>query len=475
MIKPVFKRTKILATIGPATFDYQQIYKLIKAGVNGCRMNFSHGEYSEKTQVIEWVRQASAELGKSVAVLQDLQGPKIRLGTFNDDQSVEVKTGDELVLDAARKDWDGERTFPIQYNLAEKVKIGEALYIFDGKVKTEILAIISGTAIRVKVLNDGKIYSRKGLNLPDTDFGGDILTPKDLRDIEFGATQDIDYVALSFVQTADDIHNLRQILLSHNSRAQIIAKIETKRAILPENLEAIVEAADGIMVARGDLAVEAGAEVVPSIQDELMRLTRKHAKLVIVATQMLASMIDNPEPTRAEISDVAVAVIQGADAVMLSDETAMGHYPIQAVEAMKKTILYTQAHVSPREYPTNQTEEGALDSISEAAVEIAQKINAQAIVVETKTGTTAYRIAAARPNRVILSVTDDPITAQQMSLSFANQSYIRQISEDCGFKLAQELKADNRFDPDREVRVVIVSGRQPGREGGTDTIQVRTI
>ncbi|MDO4870649.1 MAG: pyruvate kinase [Candidatus Saccharibacteria bacterium] len=476
MIKPVFKRTKILATIGPATYSYEQIYKLIEAGINGCRLNFSHGEYAEKTQAIEWIRQASNELGKPVAVLQDLQGPKIRMGTFNNDEPVAVKAGDQLILDAAISEWDGEKTFPVQYNLAEKVKVGEALFIFDGKIKTKIVEIVSDTAIKVEVLNDGKVYSRKGLNLPDTDFGGDILTDKDLRDIEFGATQDIDYVALSFIQTADDIHNLRQILLSHGSRSQIIAKIETKRAILPENLEEIVKATDGIMVARGDLAVEAGAEVVPSVQDELMRLTRKYGKLIIVATQMLASMVDNPEPTRAEASDIAVAVMQGADTVMLSDETAMGKYPIQAVEAMKRIILHTQAHVSPREYSTDvYSDETALDSISSAAVEIASQINAQAIVAETKSGATAYRIAATRPNRVILSVTDDPKTAQQLALSYANQSYIRPVSEDYGYKLAQELKAADRFDTSRDVQVVIVSGRQPGIEGATDTIQVRTI
>ncbi len=476
MIKPLFKRTKILATIGPATYSYEIIYDLIKSGVNGCRLNFSHGEYAEKAQAITWIRQASFELKKPVAIVQDLQGPKIRLGMFNDNVPVAVKKGDELILDYLAEDYDGQSTFPVQFNLAEKVKPGEALFIFDGKVKTEVLGKMSDTAIRVRVLNDGEIRARKGLNLPDTDFGGDILTEKDLRDIEFGATQDIDYVALSFVQSAEDIHNLRQILLSHGSRAQIIAKIETKMAILPENMEEIVKAADGIMVARGDLAVEAGAEVVPAMQDKLMQLTRKHAKLIIVATQMLASMVDNPEPTRAEASDVALAVMQGADAVMLSDETANGHYPLEAVAAMKKIILYTQNNTVLHNYPMETEVDGYLDSIAQAAVKIADDIDAQAIVVSTETGTTASRVAAVRPNRVILSVTADPKTAQQLALSYANQSYIRKISAEIGYDLAKELKADHRFDETvGEVRVVVVSGRHPGLVGGTDTIQVRTI
>lgn len=476
MIKPLFKRTKILATIGPATYNYEAIYELIKAGVNGCRLNFSHGEHAEKAQAITWIRQASFELKKPVAVVQDLQGPKIRLGMFNNNAPVAVKKGDELILDYALEDWDEQSAFPVQYNLADKVKAGEALYIYDGKIKTEVLGRMSDTAIRVRVLNDGEIRARKGLNLPDTDFAGDILTEKDLRDIEFGATQDIDYVALSFVQSAEDIHNLRQILLSRGSKAQIIAKIETKMAILPENLEEIVKAVDGIMVARGDLAVEAGAEVVPAIQDKLMQLTRKHAKLIIVATQMLASMVDNPEPTRAEASDVALAVMQGADAVMLSDETANGNYPLETVEAMKKIILYTQNNTVLHHYPMEINTEDHLDAIAQASVKIADDINAQAIVVSTETGATASRVAGVRPNRVILSVTSNPKTAQQLALSYANQSYIRQISPEVGFALAQELKRAGRFDESAgDVKVVVVSGRQPGVIGGTDTIQVRII
>lgn len=477
MIKPVFKRTKILATIGPATYSYEAIYKLIEAGVNGCRLNFSHGEHHEKAQTIEWIRKASAELNKPVAILQDLQGPKIRLGMFNDNNPVDVKVGQELILDYAATEWDGQMTFPVQYNLAEKIKIGESLYIFDGKVKTEVISQESATAIRVKVLNDGQIRARKGLNLPDTNFGGDILTEKDLTDIKFGATQDIDYVALSFVQTAEDIHNLRQILLSYGSKAQIIAKIETKLAILPENLEEIVKAADGIMVARGDLAVEAGAEVVPSVQDRLMRLTRKHAKLIIVATQMLASMVDNPEPTRAEASDVALAVMQGADAVMLSDETANGNYPLETVLAMKKIILYTQSNAVLDNYPTEIDTDNHLDSIAKAAVQIADEINAQAIVVMTETGATASCIAAVRPNRVILSLSSNPRTAQQLALSYANQSYIRPINDaGAAVELIKELKNLDRFDGTAgSVKVVVVNGSNPGVQGGTDTIQVCSL
>lgn len=475
MIKPHFKRTKILATIGPATHDYDMIYRMIQEGVNGCRLNFSHGDYAEKTQVITWIRQASFELKKPVAIVQDLQGPKIRLGMFNDNVPVVVKAGDELILDSVATDWDGQSVIPVQYNLADKVKPGEAIYINDGKVKTEMVGRMSDVAIRVRVLNNGEIRARKGLNLPDTDFGGDILTEKDLQDIEFGTTQDIDYVALSFVQSASDIAKLRQILREHGSQAQIIAKIETKLAIAPDQLEAIVEVTDGIMVARGDLAVEAGAEVVPAVQDRLMQLCRKHAKMIIVATQMLASMVDSPEPTRAEASDVALAVMQGADDVMLSDETANGHYPLETVMAMKKIILYTQNNTVLHDYPVDKTDTN-LNAIAVAAVEIADQLKAQAIVVSTETGATAIKVAAVRPNRVILSVTANPRVAQQLALRYANQTYIRKLVPEIGYDLASQLKRAGRFDEtENDIKVVIVSGSQSGVVGGTDTIQIRTI
>lgn len=466
----IFKRTKILATLGPITSTPDMIKDLIEAGVNGLRLNFSHGDYEERTDQIKWIREASDKIGKPVAILQDLQGPKIRLGMLN--ENTPVKTGDEIILDHAAEH-DG-LTFPVQYNLAEKVKIGEPIYIFDGKVRTTVLEITSETAIKLRVENDGVLMSKKGINLPDTDFGGDILTPKDLKDIEYGLTQDIDYVALSFVQSAEDIHNLRQILVAGGSQAQIIAKIETKAAVKPGVMEAIVKATDGIMVARGDLAVEAGAEIVPIVQRKLLALCRKHGKLSIVATQMMASMVDSPEPTRAEVSDVANAVIQGADTVMLSDETANGKYPLETVAAMKKVILYTQdnANVAPIHdiIPKNIQ----LDAISTAAVSLAEQLGVDAIIAETKSGATAATIAAHRPNLPIISVTSEQKAAQQLGLSYANRSYVRPDAPEAGFDLAKELKADGFFG-EGTVKVIIVSGQQPGVIGTTDTIKVRVL
>lgn len=468
----IFKRTKILATVGPATNTYESIEALATAGVNGFRLNFSHGTYEEREQQLEWAREASKKVGKPVAVLQDLQGPKIRLGNLKD--NLPVTKGDELTLDFAAEH-DG-LTIPIQYNLAEKVKPGEPLYIFDGKVRTTVLEIVSKTAIKVRVENPGTLMSRKGINLPDTDFGGDILTPKDIKDIEWGAKKDFDYVALSFVQSADDINGLRQMLVGLGSDAQIIAKVETKAAIEDDALEAIVKASDGVMVARGDLAVEAGAEVVPIVQRKIIALCRKYGKLSIVATQMMASMVDNPEPTRAEVSDVAGAVMQGADTVMLSDETANGVYPLETVAAMKRVILYTQENTTVRPLrDVVQLKNSQQDAISAAAVTLAEQLKVAAIVAETKSGATAANIAAHRPNLPIISVTSSVRAAQQLALSYANKSFVRPDGERAGFELAKELKQEGFFESEEKVTVVIVSGRQPGLVGATDTIRVRVI
>ena len=473
-----FKRTKILATIGPATNSAEMITQVIMAGVNGCRLNCSHGSNEERDQQIKWIREAAMKKGKSVAILQDLQGPKIRLGMLKDNK-LELKAGDEVVLESRDGfEHDGGLVVPVQYNLAEKCRVGEPLSMFDGLVKCEIVEIVSDTAIRVRVLNDGYVMSKKGINLPDTDFGGDILTEKDLSDIEYGAGCDYDYVALSFVQSPEDVLKLKQVLLSHGSTAKVIAKIETKKAISSErNLEAIVEAADGIMVARGDMAVEAGAEVVPIIQRKLIALCRKHAKLCIVATQMMASMVDSPEPTRAEVSDVATAVVQGADAVMLSDETANGSYPLETVKAMKKVILFTQNH---SRVATVNRDNGTLESIytaiSSAVARLAENINADVIVCQTASGVTATTMAAERPNLPIVSVTSNARVANQLALIYANSAFVRKYSEDFGYDLARELKEVGYLqlkDGVKDLTAVIVSGDRD--KVGTDTIKVRRV
>lgn len=472
-----FKRTKILATIGPAVSSEQQINELIDAGVNGCRLNFSHGDGETRDQQIAWIRKAAEAKGKSIAILQDLQGPKIRVGMIKDNY-YEVHTGDELILDHAVKEHAGDNILPVQYNLAEKVRIGEPIFIFDGKIRTHVVEVVSDTAIKLKVENDGVVMSNKGLNLPETDFGGDILTPKDLEDIDWGVTRDFDYVSLSFIQCADDVRKLRELLREKGSTAKIVGKIETKKAVeSDETLEEIVKEADAIMVARGDMAVEAGAEIVPVVQRKLVTFCRKHGKVCIVATQTMGSMVDNPEPSRAEVSDVANAVLQGADVVMLSDETAMGKYPIETVKAMKKVILYTQNNSTIRSIDQDpQSDNRKYDAISAAAARLAEKIKADVIVCQTASGATARAIAAQRPNLPIISVTSDQRVANQLGLVYANSAFVRPYSEDCGLELATELKKSGYLQvPEGQdgLVAVIISGNRD--LFGTDTIKVRRI
>ena len=465
----IFKRTKILATIGPSTNSYEAIEALIRAGANGLRLNFSHGSHEERDTQIAWIREASKKLRKPVAILQDLQGPKIRLGSLN--QNTDVRAGDELWLSYGAE--HNENTIPVQYNIAKKVKPGQRLYIFDGKICSTVLET-SDVGVKIRIENDGELMSRKGLNLPDTNFEGDILTEKDFQDIDYGVNQDIDYVALSFVQSPEDITHLREVLREKGSSAKIIAKIETKAAIEDDTLEEIIKISDGVMAARGDLAVEAGAEVVPIVQRKIIGLAQTHGKLSIVATQMMASMIHNPEPTRAEVNDVALATILGADAVMLSDETANGDYPLEAVVAMKRVIMYTQeqAPVTPVFFQKNKNSKA--DAISAAAVTLAQQLEAIAIVARTKSGATAESIASHRPTLPIISVSPSARVAQQLALLYGNKSFLVEDEPNAGFALMQRLKQEGFFE-EGEYQVVIVSGQQTGVSGGTDTIRVRTV
>lgn len=466
----IYKRAKILATVGPTTNNYESIKELAVAGVNGFRLNFSHGTNDERDQQIKWIRQASKEVGKPVAILQDLQGPKIRLGDF--DGEVPVTKGEQWELAFGEPSQIDNKRVEIQYDLSKKVKPGERLYIFDGKVRTTVAEVTSGRLL-VTIENDGVILKRKGLNLPDTDFGGDILTEKDLKDIEYGLTQDIDYVALSFVQRASDVESLRSLLRERGSLVRIVSKVETKAAIEDGELEKIVLASDAVMVARGDLAVEVSPEVVPIVQRKIIGLCQQYGKISIVATQMMASMVDSPEPTRAEVSDVATAVIIGADCVMLSDETAMGKYPIETVAAMKRVILYTQEHAPLRPIYHREEVTEKQDAISSAAVTLAQQIGADAIVAETKTGATAFSIAAHRPSMPIISVTSDSKVAQMLTLLYANKSFFRPDGERAGYELAKELRSQDFFP--EGAKIVLVSGRQPGVPGETDTIRVRVL
>lgn len=462
-----YKRTKIIATVGPATDSYDKILALIESGANGIRFNFSHGTHEERVRQIKWVRKAGKAVGKPVATIMDLQGPKVRLGDF--EGMVNVQKGQSLRLQY-KADYEASGILPTQYDLSKKVKRGERLYMFDGRIRTTVTSVQDGI-VHVRVENDGVVVKRKGINLPDTDFGGDVITEKDKKDLAFGSTQDIDYVAQSFVQTADDLRAMRRLMKNHNMNAQLIVKFETKAAI--EHMEDIVREADMVMVARGDLAVESAAESVPIVQRQLVAFGLQYAKPTIVATQMLASMTDRPEPTRAEVSDVATAVLIGADCVMLSDETANGLYPIEAVKVMKRVIRYAEGNSPLKTVYPRYEDHSRQGAISSGLISLAEDIQAKAIVAETRSGATARQIASRRPDIPLIAVTSDVRTAQQLALVYDVKSFVRPVSKLAAQKLTDYLRQTKVFQ--KGDIVITASGQYPGVVGTTDTIKVRVL
>ncbi len=462
-----FKRTKIIATVGPATDSYEKILELIKTGANGIRLNFSHGTYEERVKQIKWIRKAAKEYGKPVAIIQDLQGPKIRLGDF--DGVIGVQTGEILRL-SYKADYERSGYIPTQYDLSKKVKRGERIYLYDGKVKA-IVKTVKDKVVFAVAENSGILLKRKGINLPDTDLGGDIITTKDKADLAFGSEHDIDYVAQSFVQTADDVRNMRRLMQNLGMNAKIIVKFETKAAL--DNMEEIVQATDLIMIARGDLAVETPAESVPIVQRQLIGLGLQYVKPTIVATQMLFSMTESPEPTRAEVSDIATAVLIGADCVMLSDETANGKYPIEAVETMKRVILYTQNNAPLKAVFPIETATTRQSAICKSVITLAERLDAKAIVAETKSGATALQLAARRPERSIIAVTPDSRVAQQLALVYGTKSYVRPDDPMQATKMTNWLRQKKVLK--KGDMIVTASGQHPGVVGTTDTIKVRVL
>ena len=440
----------------------------MEAGVNGFRLNMSHGSYDERDRQIKWIRKASKDYDdKPVAIIADLQGPKIRLGDF--EGFIPIKTGQQLIFEYG-VEYKKDGPIPTQFDLSKKVARGERILLFDGRVKSIVDSIV-GTKVYATAQNDGIITKRKGINLPDTDFKGDIITAKDKRDLAYAVNQDVDYIAMSFVQSADDIKRMRKLLKNYNSQARVIAKVETNVAV--QNLDEIVKASDVVMVARGDLAMETEPESVPIVQRMIIKKCMDYGKISIVATQMLASMTEELEPTRAEVSDISTAVVEGADAVMLSDETASGKYPIEAISVMKRVILYTQTNLPFKPLLFNDKDDSIQSSISSAAITLASQVGAKAIVTATKSGATARSIAAHRPAMPIFMIASNKRVAQQLAIVYGGKSYQRAETKSATVKLTDFLRTQKVFHKDDIV--VICMGVQPGKVGGTDTIKVRKL
>ncbi len=470
--KAQMRRTKIVATIGPATSSPEMIRALIEAGATTLRLNFSHGTHADHHLSICNIRQISVELNQPVAILQDLQGPKIRLGKFVNG-SISLKKGDKFTLTNRIIPGTQEISSVTYDNLAQEVPVGAVILLDDGKVELKVDEVDPGAGeLRCSAVMDGVLSNNKGVNFPNVHLSVTAMTAKDRIDLAFGLAEGVDWVALSFVCSPDDILELKELIAKSGRNVKVIAKIEKHEAIA--QMQEILEVCDGVMVARGDLGVEVPAEDVPIFQKRLIKTANLLGIPVITATQMLDSMYNNPRPTRAEISDVANAIIDGTDAVMLSNETATGSYPIQAVETMARIAIRTE-----REYQLTTTEtfgKSVPNAISQAVSRIACQLEASAILTLTKTGATARNVSKFRPPIPILAVTSQVDVARQLQLVWGVHPLMvlslpstRQNFE-AALNIAQEQKLVAAGD-----LVVMTAGTLQGVPGSTDLIKVEFV
>ncbi|OJW70834.1 MAG: pyruvate kinase [Candidatus Amoebophilus sp. 36-38] len=441
-----FNKTKIIATVGPSTRSKEMLKKLIEAGTRIMRLNFSHGHYESHREVIDHVRALNKEMGIHVCLLQDLQGPKIRIGKLKDDL-VYLANGEMVVLTPELILGNEKRITTTYQPLAYEVRIGDPILLDDGKITLKAIHK-EGNELVTEVVHGGYVRSNKGLNLPATTLATPSLTEKDKNDLAFGLQHDIEWIALSFVRNAKDIIELKELIKKAGKTAKVIAKIEKPEAL--EHIEDIIVAADALMVARGDLGVEIAMEKVPMAQKNIVSQCNRFGKPVIIATQMMESMIENPVPTRAETNDIANAVIDGADALMLSAETALGKYPIQVVTEMKKTILVVEqtANIYNR-YQTILPNSPTFynDSLVKTACRLSHEIQAKAIVCLTQTGWTALELAKHRPQANILVFTDNKALLASINLIWNVRGYYydSMVSTDQTFADIEHFLIENNY------------------------------
>ncbi|HKJ45750.1 MAG TPA: pyruvate kinase [Balneolales bacterium] len=476
-MKDLKRRTKIVCTIGPSTSSKDKIEELIRNGMDVARLNFSHGTHADHQKVIKYIREISESLNCSIPILMDLQGPKIRVGQMKDGAQM-LKTGSQVTI-TPEKVTGTESLIPIDYeNLVQDAEIGNTILMDDGLLELKIISRDTNN-LTADVVVGGLLKSRKGVNLPNVKISIPALTKKDKEDLDFGLQQGVDYVALSFVRSAREVQDLISRIRARGSNAGVISKIEKPEAIAV--IEEIIEESDGIMVARGDLGIEIASERVPLIQKKIIRLCRNAGKPVITATQMLESMIQNPRATRAESSDVANAVLDGTDAVMLSGETASGKYPLEAVKVMDKICrsvenqdakLYNSLTFQKPEWKEKQI----IESLSYSCVRISEYVDAKVIATITHSGTTARRIAKFRPEVPIIAFTESQDVLRQLNLVWGvSPVRISQIfNTDKSVQVMEEhLKKVGLVSAND--RVIIATGMPIAKRGRTNMIKISTI
>lgn len=468
--------TKILATIGPAVDSKEKIKELVESGANAFRLNFSHGSYEDKTKHVKWVREVEKEVGRPLAILQDLQGPKIRLGELDQEYTLEI--GDVFTLDSNPEMGNKHRCYLPHRSILDSLAEGDPVFINDGLVQMKVIEK-GDNFVKCEALSRGEVSSRKGLNLPGVDLPVTAMTDKDHNDVRFTLDSglDVDWIALSFVQRPSDIQELKNII---GDKFKIMAKIEMPQAV--DRIDEILEVADGIMVARGDLGVEVQYAKVPLIQKSLIKQAQDMGKVVVVATQMLNSMVKNPTPTRAEVSDIANAVFDGADAIMLSNESAVGDYPALAVETMRNIASYANHapfFMTNKEFYFAQSPVDELateDAITASVAIMAEQLDASAIVSYTTSGSTARRMSRQRPVTKIWGFTPDVRVARSMALNYGIEPRvvddIRSVDELIPYacEKALEYKAANSGE-----KIVITFGSPIGQLGSTNTIKIAMV
>jgi pyruvate kinase len=465
------RRAKIVCTLGPATGSLEQITALVEAGMDVARLNFSHGKHADHEKAYRLVRQAADKVGRAVAILADLQGPKIRLGTFADGP-VMWATGSRVCVTVEDVPGTAERVSTTYKDLANDVRVGDRLLIDDGKLALTVVEI-DGPDVWCLVLEGGPVSNNKGLSLPGVAVSVPALSEKDAEDLRFALSLGVDFVALSFVRHARDVELVREIMRQEDVEVPVIAKLEKPEAV--ENLEAIVAAFDGVMVARGDLGVELPLEQVPLVQKRAVQVAREHNKPVIVATQMLESMISASRPTRAEASDVANAVLDGADAVMLSGETSVGKFPIIAVKTMERIIDAVESD-AVRVPELVQPPQHRSSAIVRAAKDIGETLDVAALAAFTLTGRTAQRLAALHTRLPILAFTTDPAVRSRLALSWGVETFlVPEVThtDDMVGQVDFSLLSIGRLKEGD--KVVVVAGSPPNTAGSTNLVRVHEV
>lgn len=469
------RRTKIVCTIGPSSNSALVISDLLKTGMEVARINFSHGSYRQHARYINTIRRTARQLGLPVAIMQDLPGPKDRTGKMKEG-GVVLTAGDEFTLTTRPVLGDEHQVSVDLPDLPRHVKLGNMIFLSDGIIKLEVIAV-STSDIKCKIINGGRLSDNQGVNVPGATFSATSITEDDWRHLEFGFKHKVEFVAISFVKEAEDILKVRRFLREKGATSMLIAKIERREAL--DNLDEILEVADGVMVARGDLGIDIPIQKVPIAQKRIIQKCNRLGKPVIVATQMLESMVDSPRPTRAEVTDVANAIFDGADAVMLSEETAIGKYPVEAVSMMAQVALEAEAALPYDEILANKGKDlqsETDDAISYVACHTAHQLGAVAIIAFTSSGSTARRVAKYRPEVPILAITPSQVIRRQLLISWGVHSFQAASTSRILNLFAQGARVARESGLAKDGDLVVITGGVPvGIAGGTNLLKVEKL